>query len=53
MNLRDPRRLRWSGGTLLVALTGPELLWRMRRRRAGRMFVMKISGQESSRRRSH
>ena len=39
--------------TLLVALTGLELLLMMMMMRAGRMFVMKILGQVSSRQRSH
>ena len=47
-NLIDPRHLRLSGATLLVVLTGLELLSRMMMMRVERMFVMMISGQESS-----
>ena len=48
-NLIAPRHPRWSGVTLLVALTGLELLSRMMMMRVEMMFVMWISGQVSAR----
>lgn len=52
-NLIVPRHLRLSGETLLVVLTGLELLSRKMMMRVERMFVMWIWGQVSSRPRNH
>ena len=49
-NLIAPRHLRL---TLLVVLTGLELLSRMMMLRVERMFVMMISEQKSSKPRNH
>ena len=52
-NLIAPRHLRLSVATLLVVLTGLELLSRMMMMRVERMFVMMISEQKSSKPRNH